>query len=255
MPARGKGLFETEHEPLAKSTRANEHTGAPGWANQRGSLEEVGIMNGLKISLAGAVLLLAAPSALGANVESKERAAKKACLVGDVDKGAEILADLYVDTNDATYIYNSGRCFEQNGKNDQAVLRFKEYLRKAKNLSPAESDAVLKKIDELQGAAGKHEAETAPVPAPVAPSSAAPAMAPASAVPASAAVATQPDPLGIAQSSPPPEPQESPPVYKRWWFWTGIGAVVAGGVVTGVLLSKKSAPKSPACDGLGTCVP
>ena len=59
-------------------------------------------MNGLKISLAGAVLLLAAPSALGANVESKERAAKKACLVGDVDKGAEILADLYVDTNDAT---------------------------------------------------------------------------------------------------------------------------------------------------------
>jgi hypothetical protein len=223
-----------------------------GWTNAA-LFEKVGIMNGLKISLAGAVLLLAAPSALGANIESKERAAKKACLIGDVDKGAEILADLYVDTNDATYIYNSGRCFEQNGKNDQAVLRFKEYLRKAKSLSQTEKDAVVKKIDELQGAAGKHEAETPPA----VPPSAAPAVtaSPASAVPPSAAVATTPDPLGIAQSAPPPEPQESPPVYKRWWFWTGIGAVVAGGVVTGVLLSKKSAPKSPACDGLGTCVP
>jgi len=212
-------------------------------------------MNGLKISLVGAVLLLAAPSALGANVESKERAAKKACLVGDVDKGAEILADLYVDTNDAAYIYNSGRCFEQNGKNDQAVLRFKEYLRKAKNLPKSEAEAVQKKIEELQGGASKHEAETAPMPTPAAPPSTTPAAAPlpVAAVPPSAAVATSTDPLGISQSAP-PEPPESPPVYKRWWFWTGVGAVIAGGVVTGVLLSKKSAPKSPACDGLGTCV-
>jgi hypothetical protein len=210
-------------------------------------------MNGLGISLAGAVLLLAAPSALGANVESKERVAKKACLLGDVDKGAEILADLYVNTNDATYIYNQGRCFEQNGKNDQAVLRFKEYLRKAKNLPKSESEAVLGKIEELQGAARKHEVEAVPAPTP--PPSATQAAAPSPALPPSAAVATTSDPLGIAQSAPPPEPRESPPVYKRWWFWTGIGAVVAGGVVTGVLLSKKSAPKSPACDGLGTCVP
>jgi len=36
---------------------------------------------------------------MGADLESRERAAKKACLLGDVDKGAEILADLYVDTD------------------------------------------------------------------------------------------------------------------------------------------------------------
>jgi hypothetical protein len=218
-------------------------------------LKKVEIMNGLKISLAGAVLLLAVPSAMGANVESKERAAKKACLVGDVDKGAEILADLYVDTNDATYIYNSGRCFEQNGKNDQAVLRFKEYLRKAKNLSPTEKDAVLKKIDELQGKGGQAEPASAPSPAPAAQPRAAPAATAAPAVPPVAATASTPDPLGISQSSPPPEPQESPPVYKRWWFWTGIGAVVAGGVVTGVLLSKKSAATRSTCDVGVACAP
>jgi len=211
-------------------------------------------MNGLKISLAGAVLLLAVPSAMGASIESRERAAKKACLLGDVDKGAEILADLYVDTNDVGYIYNSARCFEQNGKNAQSVLRFKEYLRKAKNLPQSDIDAVLKKIDDLQGTAGNHAAQSAPapLPAPAVQPSAAPA---ASDVPPSAAVATTPDPLGISQSSPPPEPQESPPVYKRWWFWTGIGAVVAGGVVTGVLLSKKSAATRSTCDLGVACAP
>jgi len=218
-------------------------------------------MVSLKILLAGAVLLVAAPNALGANIESKERAAKKACLVGDVDKGAEILADLYVDTNDATYIYNSGRCFEQNGKNDQAVLRFKEYLRKAKKLSPSETEAVRKKIEELKDSGGKHQAETPPAPVPTPIPAAVPATAPAAAapmapaIPPSAPAAAPADPLGLTQTAPPPEPQETPPVYKRWWFWTGIGAVVAGSVVTGVVLSKKSAPKSPACDGLGTCVP
>jgi hypothetical protein len=216
-------------------------------------------MNGFRISLAGAALLLASPSAMGANIEGKVRAAKKACLVGDVDKGAEILADLYVDTNDAMYIYNQGRCFEQNGKGDQAVLRFKEYLRKARSISQAETDAVLKKIEELQSAAGKHEAQPAPAPspAPAAQPSAtsAAAASPALAIPPSAAVATTPDRLGISQSAPPPEPQVNPPVYKRWWFWTGIGAVVAGGVVTGVLLSKKSAATRSTCDVGVACAP
>jgi hypothetical protein len=208
-----------------------------------------------KVMVAGAILLIAASNAMGANVESKERVAKKACLVGDVEKGVSILADLYVDTNDPAYIWNQGRCFEQNGKHDQAVLRFKEYLRKAKNLPQREADAVLKKIDELQGSSGQREAQPVAVPAAQPSAAPAPVVPDAPAVPPSAAVATTPDSLGISQSAPPPEPQESPPAYKRWWFWTGIGAVVAGGVVTGILLSKKSAPKSPGCDGLGTCVP
>jgi hypothetical protein len=30
------------------------------------------------------------------------------------------------------------------------------------------------------------------------------------------------------------------PVYKRWWLWTGLGAVVAGGVAAGVILSLRN---------------
>jgi hypothetical protein len=222
-------------------------------------------MNRWSIPFAAVLIIAWAPPVRGASVESRQKAAKKACLLGDVDKGAEILADLYVETNDETYIYNQGRCFEQNGKNEQAVLRFKEYLRKAKNLRPADRDAVVKKIDELQGTIGRRETE-APKPASesktqpgtalgpgAAPSPAGPPPARAALPPVSPASAT--DSLGMSQS-PPPEPEASPPVYKRWWFWTGIGAVVAGAVVTGILLgTRSSTPQSPACDGLGECVP
>ena len=191
--------------------------------------------------------------------EGKARAAKKACLLGEVDKGAEILADLYVDTNDATYIYNQGRCFEQNGKNAQAVLRFKEYLRKAKNLKPDEREATLKKIETLQGSTDKNETQamsTSSSGSEVQPGSATTTKPPSTlADPPSVSVTPSSDPLGISQPSSTPDPEESPPVYKRWWFWTGLGAMVVGGVVTGVLLSRQWAPQSPACDGVGTCVP
>jgi hypothetical protein len=158
-----------------------------------------------------------------------------------------------VSTNDATYIYNQGRCYEQNGKDAQAVLRFKEYLRKAKGLPQADADAVRKKIGELEAATGQKATKPegpapASQPAPVLP---APLSQPAA---TPTARETQDGALGLAQASSSPEPPASVPVYKRWWFWTGIGALVAGGVVTGILLSQKPAPTSPPCDGLGTCV-
>jgi hypothetical protein len=213
----------------------------------------------LMIGVVAAVVLLVPLDVMGKSTEAKDNAAKKACLTGDVEKGTAILADLYIQTGDPTFIYNQGRCFEQNGRNDQAILRFKEYLRKATRLSRAETDAVRKKIDELREADyGEVKPTLAPTPspAPAAPApTAPPAPAPVATIPPP--VATTPDPLGISRSAPPPEPQPGDPVYKRWWFWTGIGAVVAGGVVTGILLGSKSARTSPACvSGSGvTCVP
>ena len=36
--------------------------------------------------------------------------------------------------------------------------------------------------------------------------------------------------------------QDRPSVLSRWWFWTAVGAVVAGGVTAGVLLAEKPRP-------------
>jgi TolA-binding protein len=73
-----------------------------------------------------------------ASKESKERAAKKACLGGDASAGVAILIDLYLDTNDTTYLFNQGRCLEQNRRYEDAIARFREYLVKAKNLTAEE---------------------------------------------------------------------------------------------------------------------
>lgn len=48
-----------------------------------------------------------------------------------------------------------------------------------------------------------------------------------------------------------PHPQElqpnveSPSLVTRWWFWTGVGVVVAGGVVAGVLIANANASTEP----------
>jgi hypothetical protein len=65
---------------------------------------------------------------------ARENAAKKACALGDFQKGADILTDLLVETNDPNYIYNQARCYQQNAQWTQSVNRFREFLRKAKHL-------------------------------------------------------------------------------------------------------------------------
>lgn len=43
-------------------------------------------------------------------------------------------------------------------------------------------------------------------------------------------------------------------MYKKWWFWTGIGAVVVAGSVTAFLVARGSSNGSP-CSGIGpNCV-
>jgi hypothetical protein len=67
--------------------------------------------------------------ALGANREAKEKAARTACLAGDYAKGVTLLSELFVETKNPNWIFNSGRCFEQNARFQEAISRFQEYKR------------------------------------------------------------------------------------------------------------------------------
>ena len=40
------------------------------------------------------------------------------------------------------------------------------------------------------------------------------------------------------------------PIYKKWWFWTAVGVVLAGAVVIGAVAGHKS---DPSCAGLTAC--
>jgi tetratricopeptide (TPR) repeat protein len=159
---------------------------------------------------------LASQPAFAAKPTALEKQAKKACLSGDYVKGVSILAELFVDTGDATYLYNQGRCYEQNVRYVEAAERFREYLRKAPKLTTDDMAEVEKHIADCEVAIAKsHSAEaTPPAPAP------------------------QPVPVPVPQPAPQPlvpqgttTVQAAPASASRPWQhtakWVATGAAVA----------------------------
>jgi tetratricopeptide (TPR) repeat protein len=150
-----------------------------------------------------------AKSATPEAFEAKEREARKACLEGDYAKGVAILSDLFLDSKSPTYIFNQGRCYEQSERYQEAIGRFREYLR-----MPGSEDEAL---------AQKHIAECEALDAKRNP--------PVVAVPVVAQPAAQPAPAVSATNAPPegvvvrPQQQSSS---------SGSGLRVAGVVLAGV---------------------
>jgi tetratricopeptide (TPR) repeat protein len=103
----------------------------------------------LAAALAGA-FLLAITSANAQQADSRESQSRSECLAGRFQAGVDLLAQMFVETGDANYIYNQGRCYEQNGKFSEAILRFREFLRKAKNLSADDKAEVNGHINDCQ---------------------------------------------------------------------------------------------------------
>ena len=181
--------------------------------------------------------------------------------MGNYQKGAEILVRLFIQTRDAAYLYNQGRCYQQNHRWAEAIDRFREYLRKGPDLNKrakreareqiAECEANLSKetaipqpSSEPESGQGKPASKLLLVPTGEGADSPAPSTA-------AQATARSPSPAGVPEAAAPSEnrvdlTQTASPsgeshnessIFSRWWFWTGVGAVVAGGIVTAVLLA------------------
>lgn len=154
--------------------------------------------------LISAILLTFTSQAFAAGKEpnrlARERTAKKACLSGDPTKGVEVLAELYLDTNDIAYLFNQGRCFEQNRRYEDAVARFREYLVKGEfTLSEDDKALARKRIDACESYLPKPEPRVAQAPEPVA---AAPI------VESAAAPSAPPAPVEVVAETP-PEPSRN----------------------------------------------
>jgi tetratricopeptide (TPR) repeat protein len=187
----------------------------------------------LKAAIVVLPLLLAAAPAAAANRAAQERAARKACLNGDYAKGVDILSDLFVDTKDPTYIFNQGRCFEQNRRYEDAIGRFDEYLRAAQGDLKAEDKASAEKHRSDCKEKLAEERATSPVqPAPLAsPPIAAPPQGPQPSPEPSTSIAVEPAPQTAAPST-----------GGRGLLTAGIitGVVGVGGVVAGVIFNMKA---------------
>ncbi len=107
------------------------------------------------------VSLLTAGTTWAKAIDRTENEARAACLSGDYAKGVEILSRLFVETKDADFIYNQGRCFEQNHRYDDAIARFEEFLRVGKKLSKAEKAEAQQHIADCRKSMGSAAANPA----------------------------------------------------------------------------------------------
>ena len=82
------------------------------------------------------------------DLRSQENAARKACLTGEYANGVSILADLFIAYKNPTYVFNQGRCLEQNSRYKDAIARFEEFLRLADD--PAGRAAAQKHIEDCK---------------------------------------------------------------------------------------------------------
>jgi hypothetical protein len=105
----------------------------------------------------------------GGKRESQEKAARKACLSGDYATGVSMLTDLFVDYQDPIYVFNQGRCLEQNSRCKDAIMRFEEFLHigETAKLEPADRAAAKSHIDECKVKLADEEKALALTPQPL----------------------------------------------------------------------------------------
>jgi hypothetical protein len=148
----------------------------------------------------------------------------KACLTGDAVAGVAILTDLFIDTKDTTYLFNQGRCFEQNRRYEEAIARFHEYLMKTRDLLPEHKADTERHITACESYLQGKPAE-----------------------------ATKPEPLKVAVERPPvaesrpagavaatPEPSRGPVGSGLRITGLVVAAVGGAGLVTGLILNLKA---------------
>ena len=110
--------------------------------------------------LAGAA---AAQTAPGDAADPRNLEAKKACASGHTQRAIEMLADYYAETGDSMALFNQGRCYQQNELPEQALGRFKEFLRKSDNRERRQEAG--RHIAELEAEVQRKRAAAAALPA------------------------------------------------------------------------------------------
>jgi tetratricopeptide (TPR) repeat protein len=178
-------------------------------------------------------LLVWSALAAAAPRDRREMAAREAFAAGHYQDALDIYVKLYAEKLHPNFLRNIGRCYQNLGDPDKAISSFREYLRKARKLAPGERDEIEGYIREMQQLQQTRAAAASP---PVEPRPTDPApLTPA------------PPPVQLQAAAPPPAPApERPPVYKRWWFWSAIGAAVVGGTVA--VLVMRNNKDLPSCE-------
>jgi len=234
----------------------------------------VGVVLALTLALAidGSTERLAA----AATEKETELNARQAFAAAPYDEAIQLFARLDAETLNPIYLRNIGRCHQKKREPDKAIDAFQDYLAKGKSITAperkeiqgyikdmerlrddqakerqAQADDKAKDKDRDKAFASAPPATTTPAAtASGGPTTAAPGTPAPGAVTTTVNVAPWPTygttpppsdpaaggPVLLAQPQAPARHDDSHPIYKRWWFWTAIGVVVAGSVAAALLI-------------------
>jgi len=150
--------------------------------------------------------------------------------VQEYAKALDEYKSAYLAKPDPAFLFNIGQCYRKLGDDTKALEFFQQYLKKAPSSDPnrAQGEARIRDIETSRA----KTSESAPAPPPAVVGGPPPSLT-------APPTGTPPATPGVdltATSAGTEEPNRKP-VLKRWWFWTGVGAVVAAGAVTAVVLA------------------
>jgi tetratricopeptide (TPR) repeat protein len=163
---------------------------------------------------------LTAVAARAVAADARELKAREEFAAGRYQEALDLFAKLYAESLHPIFLRNIGRCYQNLGDPDKAVISFRDYLRKHKTIQPDERAEIEGFIVEMEALKSRREAEALRE---ARTGAAASTITP---VPPAPQPSSAPEALVAAPSAHPSD--ESSPVYTRWWFWTLAGAVAVG---------------------------
>jgi tetratricopeptide (TPR) repeat protein len=178
------------------------------------------------------LLLLASATAVAADdAKAHYQKATAHFAVGEYHDAAIEYEEAFKLKQDPAILFNAAQSFRLAGDNQQALLLYNNIIKLYPSTQYAKDSK--ERIEKLSQTA---TAPAAPTPAPVTPI---PSPAPSVVAPPVAVepAATTPGASATIVSSAPPTGSEAHPIYTRWWFWTAVGVVAAGAVITAIAVS------------------
>ena len=222
-------------------------------------------MRQVAIALLTALMLLSRVAAAAPTAEEKARAREhyqRGLTHYDIKEYGEALAEFknaYREVQDPAFLFNIAQCYRKLGQDVEALDYYRNYVRRFPN-APNRTE-VDRRIVEIERELETKPRTTTPPPTEPRPDARAggavtPITPPPSTGTAGGAAPplTQPQPgpsATIVTTGEPGGDRGEAPIYKRWWFWTGVGAVVAGAVVAGIVIATRGEVGD--CRGIDPC--
>ncbi len=175
------------------------------------------------------------PDTVRARILAEE--ARKQYALGRFDDSLRAYREAFLAKPDALFLFNIAQCQRMLGRHKEAVFSY----RRALDALPA-TDARRASIEQLVASeeeAIKHERQNLAPTGAISTTGPRPPELPLPKIEASPPAATPPPavtppPAASAPEAPPAAAETPTPLYKKWWLWTIVGAVVVAGVGAGV---------------------